>query len=279
MPVAVGTVREAVGAAADAIGAAGSDTPRLDAELLVADALGIAREHLHTDPGAPVEPAAARLIGEHVRRRCRREPVAYILGRRGFRRIELAVDARVLVPRPETELLVELAVGLPAGAHVHDVGTGSGAIALALADERPDLTVTASDASAAAVEVARANAARLGLDVAVEHATGLPAAARSADLVLANLPYVTEAEYVALAPEIVRHEPREALVAGADGLDAIRALVAEAPAGLFVALEHAPGQTAAVREMLAEPETLVDLSGRERVTKGRVRAHLGRRGP
>jgi release factor glutamine methyltransferase len=200
----------------------------------------------------------------------RREPVAYILGRRGFRRLELAVDSRVLVPRPETELLVEVALELPAGAHVHDVGTGSGAVALAIADERPDLRVTSSDALAGAVEVARANAARFGLAVEVEHAPGLPAAARAADLVVANLPYVTEAEWAGLEPEIVRHEPREALVSGADGLDAIKALVAEAPAGLRLALEHAPGHAAAVRALLREAGTVRDLAGRERLSKGIV---------
>jgi release factor glutamine methyltransferase len=270
MAAAVGTVREAVEAAADALGAAGCDTPRLDAEVLIADALGVGRERLHVEPGMGVEPGSARLIGERVRRRARREPVAYILGRRGFRHIELAVDARVLVPRPETELLVEVALDLPPGARVHDVGTGSGAIALAIADERPDLVVTASDASAAAVNVARGNAARLGLAVEVEHAPGLPSGARQLDLVVANLPYVTEAEWAGLAPEIVRYEPREALVSGADGLDAIRALVAAAPVGLRLAIEHAPGQTAQVRELLAEPVTLPDLSGRERVTVGRI---------
>jgi release factor glutamine methyltransferase len=267
---AVGTVREAVGAATDALAAAGCDTPRLDAELLVAAALGVDRGRLHVDPGAGVEPAAARSIGEWVRRRARREPVAYILGRRGFRHIELSVDPRVLIPRPETELLVEVALELPAGARVHDVGTGSGAIALAIAHERPDLAVSASDASAGAVEVARANARRLGLPVEVTHASGLPDAARSADLVVANLPYVTEAEWGSLEPEIVRFEPREALVAGEDGLDAIRALVAQAPAGLRVALEHAPAQAAQVGAMLAEPETRADLAGRERVTIGRI---------
>jgi release factor glutamine methyltransferase len=265
---AVGTVREAVGAAADALGAAGCETPRLDAELLIADSLGIGRERLHVDPESGIDPAAARVIGERVRRRARREPVAYILGRRGFRYIELAVDARVLIPRPETELLVEVALELPAGARVHDVGTGSGAVALAIAQERPDLTVSASDASPAAVEVARANAARLGLAVAIEHARGLPDPARGADLVVANLPYVRADEWAGLAPEIVRYEPREALVSGADGLDAIRELVGSAPAGLRVALEHGPAQAAAVRGMLGGSETRLDLAGRERVTTG-----------
>ena len=141
-----------------------------------------------------------RLIGERIRRRRVREPVAYILGRRGFRRIELAVDPRVLIPRPETELLVEIALELPGGARVHDVGTGSGAVALALRDERPDLVVSASDASAAAVEVARAN----GLDAVV--AQGLPGG--EYDLVVANLPYVREDEWGSLPPDMRLYEPR-----------------------------------------------------------------------
>ncbi|HYP48546.1 MAG TPA: HemK family protein methyltransferase, partial [Thermoleophilaceae bacterium] len=163
-------LRQALEAATTALAAAGCETPRLDAELLFADALGLDRGALIADPDMTVPPAAARSIGERVRRRVAREPVAYILGRRGFRYIELAVDARVLIPRPETELLVEVALELPAGARVHDVGTGSGAVALALRQERPDLVVSASDASAAAVDVARANSARLGLELDLTHA-------------------------------------------------------------------------------------------------------------
>jgi release factor glutamine methyltransferase len=214
--------------------------------------------------------AAARVIGERVRRRVMREPVAYILGRQEFRRISLAVDSRVLIPRPETELLVECAVEMEEGAWVHDVGTGSGAVALALASERPDMRVTGSDASAAAVDVARANGSRLGLRVEFVVASDWPAGAQSPDLVVANLPYVREDEWDALQPEIRLYEPRAALVAGEDGLDAIRALVQSAPAGTQLALEHAPAQAGAVRSMLVGGETLRDLAGRDRVTLGSV---------
>jgi release factor glutamine methyltransferase len=259
-------VRDAVEAAVTALAAAGCSTPRLDAEVLIADALGVDRAVLHSSPDRSVAGAEARVIGERVRRRVAREPVAYILGRRGFRRIELLVDSRVLIPRPETELLVEVALDLPRGSRVHDVGTGSGAVALALLDERPDLSASASDASAAAVEVARANVARLGLPLAVSVEHGLPAG--EFDLVLANLPYVREDEWDALAPEIRKFEPREALVSGEDGLDAIRVLVSEAPSGTRLALEHAPGQAADVRALLWDAETHPDLAGRERVTAG-----------
>jgi release factor glutamine methyltransferase len=260
------TAGEALAAAIPALSAAGCDTPRLDAELLIADALGADRAVLHASPELAITGAQARVIGERVRRRVAREPVAYVLGRRGFRRIELYVDSRVLVPRPETELLVEVALSLPAGSAVHDVGTGSGAVALALLDERPDLAVTASDASSLAVDVARANAARLRLPLEVSVTPGLPEGRY--DLVLANLPYVREDEWNGLAPEIRRWEPREALVSGADGLDAIRSLVGGAPPGTRLALEHAPGQAEAVRALLDGAETLEDLAGRERVTVG-----------
>ncbi len=268
MPGAVAPVRDALSAAEDALRAAGCDTPRLDAELLIAHAMGVGRERLFIDADGGLQPAASRRAMELVRRRVAREPVAYILGKKGFRHIDLHVDRRVLIPRPETELLVELALPLPSGARVHDVGTGSGAVALALKHERPDLVVSASDASSDAVEVARANAAALGLDVRVSAAVGLPAG--EFDMVLANLPYVREDEWRSLAPEITRYEPREALLSGEDGLDAIRALVAQAPAGTLLALEHAPARAADVRGLLRDAQTHLDLAGRERVTVGRV---------
>jgi release factor glutamine methyltransferase len=260
------TVRDALDAAVAAIAAAGCDSPRLDAELLIADALGVDRAALHSEPERAIAGVEARVIASRVRRRVAREPVAYILGRRGFRHIELAVDSRALIPRPETELLVELALELPEGARVHEVGTGSGAVALALLDERPDLTVSASDASPAAVELARLNAARLRLPLDPWVETGLPGGGW--DLVFANLPYVREDEWDGLQPEIRLYEPREALVSGPDGLDDIRSLVAEAPGGTRLALEHAPGQALAVRALLRAAETRRDLSGRERVTVG-----------
>ena len=255
--------KEALSAATDALTAAGCDTPRLDAEVLLAAAMGVSRAALITDPSRPLPPPASRAMMEMVRRRVAREPVAYIVGHRGFRYVDVKVDSRVLIPRPDTELLVEVALELaPPDGRVHDVGTGSGCIALALASERPDLVVTASDASREAVDVARSN----GVEAVV--ARGL--APGEYDLVVANLPYVREDEWGSLAAEITRWEPREALVAGEDGLDAIRELVGSAPSGLLVALEHAPAQAASVRQLLDDGETRRDLSGRERVTVGRV---------
>lgn len=265
-PAGASSARDALAAATAALQAAGCESPRLDAELLLADALGLDRAALISDPGLDVPARAARLIGERVRRRIAREPVAYILGRKGFRYIELAVDGRVLIPRPETELLVEVCLELPPGARVHDIGTGSGAVALALLDERPDLAVSASDASAGAAAVAHANARRLGLDLEPAVHRGIPAG--RFDLVVANLPYVADGELASLAPEIHRHEPREALLGGPDGLDAIRELVAGASAGTRLALEHAPHQAAAVRALLEGADTRRDLAGYERVTVG-----------
>jgi release factor glutamine methyltransferase len=238
------------------------------------------------DPSMEVHGAAARVIGARIRRRVMREPVAYILGRQAFRHIELEVDSRVLIPRPETELLVECSVGMDEGAWVHEVGVGSGAVALAVASERPDMRVTGSDASADAVRVASANGLRLGVRVEFFVASDWPSGLHSPyvdrnssgqrresgvpDLVVANLPYVREDEWRSLQPEVRRYEPRSALVSGEDGLDAIRALVATAPAGAQLALEHAPAQAAEVRSLLVGGETLQDLAGRDRVTLGSV---------
>ena len=218
-------VGDALAAATDALAAAGVPEARLDAELLLAAASGRGRASLIADPGAAIEPAAARRFGELVRRRLRREPLAYVVDGKGFRRIELAVDRRVLVPRPETELLVEVALERRPG-RVLDVGTGSGAIALAVADELPAAEVVATDTSPGALEVARANAARLGLAERVRFEAGTVPEGERFDLVLANLPYVAERDWAGLEPEVTEWEPREALLAGPDGLDAYRALLA-----------------------------------------------------
>ena len=193
-----------------------------------------------------------------VRRRLRREPVAYILGRKGFRSIELAVDRRVLIPRPETELLVELALELRPR-RVLDMGTGSGAIALAIADELPSCEVIATDTSAAALDVARANAERLGLADRVEFVEAmLPPDAGGLDLIVANLPYVAESEWGGLEPEVTQWEPREALLAGPDGLDVIRAAIPARRRGGAVAGARgrrragASGERAALRGRLRE---------------------------
>jgi release factor glutamine methyltransferase len=211
-----------------------------------------------------------------VRRRIAREPVAYIIGRKGFRHLELAVDPRVLIPRPETELLVEVALEL-APATVLDVGTGSGAVALAVAAELPRAAVLATDTSPAALELARENAQRLGLADRVRFEGGtLPARGRY-DVVVANLPYVSEAEWDSLEPEITRYEPRSALVAGATGLEAIDRLLGELsvgpPRAETVALEVGAGQAASVAELARRAgferiEARADLAGIERVVVG-----------
>jgi release factor glutamine methyltransferase len=277
-------VREALAASVDALTAIGVEDPRLDAEVMLAAATGRERAALVAGPEAEVAPAAARLFGEMVRRRLRREPVAYIVGRKGFRRLDLAVDHRVLIPRPETELLVEIALEREPTA-VLDIGTGSGAIALAVADELPGCAVTATDTSPRALEVARANAERLGLADRVRFLAGSVPADGQFDLILANLPYVAEADWPALQPEVTQWEPREALLAGPDGLDAIRALLSDGARRLYphatqatsgsvvFALEIGAGQAEAVAGLLraagfSSIETRPDLAGIERVVLG-----------
>jgi release factor glutamine methyltransferase len=268
-----GTAREALAAASDALTAARVADARLDAELLLTEATGWDRARLAAEPDAGVERGAARRFGEMVRRRIRREPVAYILGRKGFRGLELAVDGRALIPRPETELLVEVALEL-APRTVLDVGTGSGAVALAIADELPDCEVTGTDTSMDALGLARENAERLGINGRVSFKRGTVPEGRHFDLVLANLPYVREDEWRGLAPEITLYEPRQALVSGADGVETIASIVPAAAAALnpaaSLALEVGAGQAGRVAELLldlgfGQVEGRQDLAGIPRV--------------
>jgi release factor glutamine methyltransferase len=298
--VAVADVREALESAVDGLAAAGVDESWLDAELLLGEAMGCGRAALAADPAAEVPAVAARAFGEMVRRRLRREPVAYILGRKGFRNLELAVDRRVLIPRPETELLVEVALERRP-ATVLDVGTGSGAVALAIADELPECAVTATDTSTAALEVARANAESLGfanrvrfVECTLPETADAPVAEDGFDLIVANLPYVPGPAWPSLQPEITDWEPPEALLAGPDGLNAYRCLLTTvsgrsssryagrtatstgegvvAVAGV-IALEVGEGQAGAVAELVrgagfGAVETRRDLAGIERVVVG-----------
>ncbi len=270
------SVRDALGSAVIALTAAGCDSPRLDAELLLAEALGVDRAALIADPGRELDPAAVRRFGDMARRRREREPVAYILGRKGFRTLELAVDPRVLIPRPETEHVVEVALGLPRGARVADVGTGSGAIALALKAERPDLEVVATDVSAAALAVAAENARALGLEVELLEGDLLEPVEGPLEAVLANPPYIAERDRLALPAEITRYEPAGALFAGAGGLDVVRRLIAQAATRRvrLLALEVGAGQADAVAGLVraagwSEVEAVRDLAGIERVVVGR----------
>ena len=252
----------------------GSPTARLDAELLLAEVLGVGRERLVIDRDVAVGEVQRRRFAELVARRAVHEPVAYLLGRQAFRWLELAVDPRVLIPRPETELLVEAGLGLPAGASVLDVGTGSGAVALALKHERPDLVVRGVDASDGAVAVARANAARLGLDVAFAVGDLLEGAA-PVDAVLANLPYIEAG--TSLPPDVAGFEPAGALYGGPDGLELIRRLVGSLAGAAWprmLALEIGSDQGGAVAVLVADAgfapvAVRRDLAGLERVVIGR----------
>jgi release factor glutamine methyltransferase len=258
----------------------GLDSPRLDAELLAAHAFGLSRVQLYTQFDRPLLAPELAAYRELVKRRQAGEPVAYLTGRKEFYSLDLAVDSRVLIPRPDTETAVEEALArLPENGRAADVGTGSGAIALALAKARPDATVFASDVSAAALEVARANAERLGLTVTfLEGSLAEPLRALGGlDVVVANLPYVVAADLPGLAPE-VRAEPPLALDGGADGLDLVRALIASVsevlvPGGSVV-LEIGSGQAAATSELcraagLEDVSIRRDLGDIERVVSAR----------
>lgn len=257
--------------AAERIGAAGVEDARTEAEILVADALGVAPSELSVESAGEVGAEAAEKIERNVQRRVEREPMAYILGRAPFRSLEIYVDERVLWPRRETELLVEVGTTLPQGARVHEVGTGSGAIALALLSERPDLRISASDLSPEAVEAARENAERLGLNLEITVGKGLPDSVEEeeVDLVIANMPYVTDETIFERSPEIQK-EPRVAVTGdcGEDGLGVIRSVIAETPSGWKLAMEHDTHHGPAMRELLRDATTLQDYEGDDRVTVG-----------
>ena len=242
---------------------------------MLAAAMGVDRAALHRDPDAELPGDAVRPFQAMVLRRRKREPVAYIIGRKGFRHLELEVDPRVIVPRPETETLVEAALGLPQSARVLDVGTGSGAVALALKHERPDLAITATDVSRRALEVAHSNAERLALDVELAVADLVPSG--DFDAIVSNPPYIADAERARLAPEITRHEPALGLFAGPDGLEVIRELVpAAAERTNWLALEVGAGQADAVEGLMraagfGSVARHRDLAGIERVLVGQRR--------
>ena len=260
-------------------------TPALDAEVLLAYALGVSRTRLRSHPEEiPVADAVARVMAL-IERRAAGEPVAYIIGRKGFWSFELNVSPAVLVPRPETELLVERTLALHPGteADVADLGTGSGAIALALASARPQWRVVATDLSTEALAVARANAAALGL-TRVEMVQGdwlTCLHGRAFHLLVSNPPYVAADDPALHQPELMR-EPRLALVAADDGLAALLAIIRAAPGHLepggWLLLEHGATQAAAVAGALvargfAQVRSHRDLAGRERMTEGQWPTH------
>jgi release factor glutamine methyltransferase len=275
------TVRELLRRSVERLAETGVETPRLDAERVVEHVLGVDRSELYLSLDRPLERAEQEAAGALVARRAAREPLQYVLGEWGFRRLTLTVDRRALIPRPETEVVVERCLALLDGVdapRVLDVGTGSGAIALAIADERPDARVTGLDASADALSLAHENAARTGLAVELcEHDlfVGLPEGPW--ELVVSNPPYVDPGEAVRLAPEVADWEPAMALY-GRDTIGAVArgALAVLAPGGALV-LEVGDGQAAGVAALLEslgyrEPTVTPDLTGRDRVVDGRVGA-------
>lgn len=260
----------------------GSASPRLDADLLLAHALGVERLALYTDSERPLTPPELERARELVARRGRREPLAYLVGERAFRRLRLGVGPEVLVPRPETETLVEWALELAhEGASVLDWGTGSGAIALALADEGPALAVTGADRSAQALERARSNLARCpGAEVEWVLSDGFAAlAGRRFDLIVANPPYLSQAD-LAQAPPELGFEPEGALVAGPTGLEAVERIAAEAPGHLEpggrLLIEVGDTQAGRAQELL-RAAGLMDVGHRDDLA-GVARAVGGRRG-
>jgi len=262
---------------------------RLDAQLMLAAILGVGRSAVIADEDRPLALEAVRRWAGWLERRANGEPLAYLLGKKEFHGLELEIDAAVLVPRPETELLVDWALELLATPSVEaqaegraksvlDLGTGSGAIALAIKHSRPTLAVSASDDSADALAVARRNADRLGLAIElVASSWWLGLARRRFDVVVANPPYIAAGDPHLAA---LRHEPRSALASGGDGLDAIRTIAGDARAHLhrggWLLVEHGFDQAPAVRALfeaagLGDIASRADLAGHERATAGRGR--------
>ena len=276
------TVAETLRDAAARLEAAGCPSPRADAEHLLGHVLGTSRTGLYADGGRELSPDDARRLAELVRRRAAREPLAYVLGEWGFRGLTLAVDARVLVPRPETEVVVERCLELVGGLarpHVLDVGVGSGAIAVAIAAEHAGAVVVGLDNSPGALLVARSNAERVGVLERVhlvEHDLMRGFGPAQYDLVVSNPPYVAADEIETLQPEVRDWEPRGALVdVGASEAVAAGAREALRPGGSLV-LEVADGKASAVARLLealgyAAVRATHDLAGSERVVEGQWR--------
>ncbi len=264
MPGGMRNVKDVVALSAAYLDAKGITTARLDAEKLIGSVLGLDRLELYLHHDRPVTPAELDAIRPLLRRRADLEPVAYILGEVGFHRLVLKTDARALMPRSETETLVEVALAsLPKGGTLLDVGTGSGAIAVSVKHERPDVTVTAVDLSPDALALARENAERIGVDIELlESDLADAVAGRTFDVIAANLPYIPDGD-PRTEEGVVRHEPHLALYAGADGLALIRRLIADAPAllnaGGTIVLENSDEQATAVRGLL-ETAGLVDIA-------------------
>jgi release factor glutamine methyltransferase len=276
MMMAADSVRLALDTTAARFAAAGLAEPRADAEVLIAQVLETDRTGLIVRAGRPVPAACARRLEGLVRRRLAREPVFQLVGRREFWSLDVAVDSRVLCPRPESELLVETVVALaPEVRRILDCGTGSGALAAALARELPQAAIVASDHSADALAVAMTNLTRLAPGVRLVRAAWLSAfRPESFDVVVANPPYVESAVLDALAPEVRDFEPRAALDGGPDGLAAIRELLATGRrvlrAGGYLVMELGAGQGAAARALAARgswaaAELRSDAAGIERV--------------
>jgi len=256
---------------------AGIDSPRVDAEILLAHVLETTRTGLHADSRRTLGKTELAELDRLTDRRATREPLAYVLGEWGFRRLTLAVDPRVLVPRPETEILVERCLALLAGVpepRVLDVGTGSGAIALAIADEHPGARVTALDASEEALAVAGENARRTGLEIELVRRDlfeGLPEGPW--DLVVSNPPYVRADEVEGLNPEVKDWEPRTALVGEgtteAVARDALRVLRPGGAVVLETAADDATRTAALLRALgYTDVRATTDLAGRGRVAEG-----------